>query len=61
MFNLKDLQEKRNELEAMFSANGFERTVEVSHNLQACGDCSGSCSGTCNESCSGKCLGCGTK
>lgn len=61
MFNVKDLQAKRNELEAVFSANGFERTSGESHNLQACGDCSGSCSGTCNESCSGKCQGCGSK
>lgn len=61
MFNLSNLQTKRNELEQALANGKYERTTKEAYKTLACGDCSGSCSGTCNESCSGKCLGCGSK
>jgi len=64
MFNLDDLQNKRNELEQALKSNKLKRISDVSHDLFACycgSSCSGGCEGTCEGSCEGRCSGCGSK
>ena len=61
MFNLNDLQNKRNELEQALNSKGYKRNFENSFDVFAC-SCSGGCEGSCEQSCYGHCTGsCGSK
>lgn len=61
MFNLTDLQNKRNEIEQVYKANGYNVEATRSYGVSACDGCSGSCSGSCEEGCKNGCKGCGSK
>lgn len=61
MFNLNDLQNKRNEMELVYKANGYNVEANRSMKVSSCSGCSGSCVGSCEEGCKSGCKGCGSK
>lgn len=58
MFNLNELNKKREELEGILKTNGnFNDNVDELVTFTGCSGCSGSCSGSCDDTCKGGCKG----
>jgi modification target Cys-rich repeat protein len=57
MFDLKKIQEKKEELSTRLSSIQ-PKEVQQEFDVYAC-SCSGTCYGSCDDTCEGKCIGCG--